>query len=98
MYTGRTALEEVLGRVRSPRVVHLATHGFFLAQSGTANQPAPGAPAAGQSALGDPMLRSGLYFAGADRALAGARPAADLEDGVLTAYEATQLHLQGPNW
>ena len=41
------------------------------------------------------MLRSGLFFAGADRTRAGERPAAGLEDGVLTAYEASQLHLQG---
>jgi CHAT domain-containing protein len=103
LYTGNMALKEVMGRARSPRVVHLATHGFFLANAGTADQAAPGAQhvgqsagqPAGQSALRDPMLRSGLFFAGADRTRAGERPAADLEDGVLTAYEASQLHLQG---
>lgn len=40
------------------------------------------------------MLRSGLYFAGANRTLAGAAPT-DLEDGVMTAFEATGLNLQG---
>ena len=103
LYTGSMALKEVMGRARSPRVVHLATHGFFLANPATADKSTPGArpvgqPAGqspGQSALRDPMLRSGLFFAGADRARAGERPAAGLEDGVLTAYEASQLHLQG---
>jgi CHAT domain-containing protein/tetratricopeptide (TPR) repeat protein len=99
LYTGSMALKEVMGRVRSPRVVHLATHGFFLTNAGAADKAAPGArpvgQPSGQSALRDPMLRSGLFFAGADRARAGERPAADLEDGVLTAYEASQLHLQG---
>ncbi|MGD0868326.1 MAG: CHAT domain-containing tetratricopeptide repeat protein [Bryobacteraceae bacterium] len=98
-YTGSMALKEVMGRVRSPRVVHLATHGFFLANTGTGDPPAPGArptgQPSGQPALRDPMLRSGLFFAGADRTRAGQSPAAGLEDGVLTAYEASQLHLQG---
>ena len=41
------------------------------------------------------MLRSGLFFAGANRGLSGAAPSADLDDGVLTAYEAMGLNLQG---
>ena len=91
LYTGGMALEEALDRVRSPGVVHLATHGFFLASAPAVNNSAsPGR----RPAVTDPMLRSGLYFA--ERiAHARARQAVDLEDGVLTAYEATQLHLQG---
>jgi CHAT domain-containing protein len=41
------------------------------------------------------MLRSGLYFAGADRTLAGKANAKDLDNGVLTALEAANLNLQG---
>jgi CHAT domain-containing protein len=41
------------------------------------------------------MLRSGLFFAGADRARQGAAPEAGVDDGVLTAYEASQLNLEG---
>ena len=41
------------------------------------------------------MLRSGLFFAGANRALSGTTSPPDLEDGVLTAYEASGLNLQG---
>ena len=40
------------------------------------------------------MLRSGLFFAGANRTLEG-HPPADLDDGILTAYEATGLNLHG---
>jgi len=88
-YTGNMALKEVMARVRSPRVVHLATHGFFLATAASADKPSK------PSAVRDPMLRSGLFFAGADRTRAGQRHATDLDDGVLTAWEASQLHLQG---
>ena len=89
-YTGNMALKEVMGRMRSPRVVHLATHGFFFAGAERVLI-SPSKP----SAVRDPMLRSGLFFAGADRTRAGQRPAKDLDDGMLTAYEASQLHLQG---
>lgn len=41
------------------------------------------------------MLRSGLFFAGAGRVLRGEKPADDLEDGILSAYEATGLNLHG---
>lgn len=88
-YTGNMARKGVLEQARSPRVVHLATHGFFFSGSTSADKPAK------PSAVQDPMLRSGLFFAGADRTRAGQRPATDSDDGVLTAYEASQLHLQG---
>ncbi|MGH9702573.1 MAG: CHAT domain-containing protein, partial [Candidatus Acidiferrales bacterium] len=91
-YTGEMALQEVLDRMHSPRVVHVATHGFFLSDPDLTqqnNQSGDRPPS-----LQDPMLRSGLFFAGADRAESGAAPAAGLDDGVLTAYQAAQLDLQ----
>ena len=92
-YTGEMALEEALVRQRSPRVVHVATHGFFLSDREVAQEKMP----SGEQSVGlvDPMLRSGLFFAGADRAQTGAAPAAGLDDGVMTAYQAAQLELQG---
>ena len=41
------------------------------------------------------MLRSGLYFAGANRTLAGKSTAKDLDNGVLTAMEVSNLSLRG---
>jgi CHAT domain-containing protein/tetratricopeptide (TPR) repeat protein len=101
VYTQQKALKEAVMEVKGPRVLHLATHGFFEAdeqkpeqkveQTGKGQSVAEDRPAG----LEDPMLRSGLYFAGANRRLSGQAGPADLDDGVLTAYEASQIDLQG---
>ena len=86
------ALEEAVKAAQHPRVLHLSTHGFFLSDRQVKRkQNLPGQPP-GQE---DPMLRSGLFFAGADRVLGGEPPLADADNGVLTAYEAATLNLQG---
>jgi CHAT domain-containing protein len=87
-YVGARALKEVLEGVQHPRLLHIATHGFFQP-----DQQVPQIPLPGQ--LADPMFRSGLLLAGADRILNGEATAPDLDNGVLTAYEARSLNLQG---
>ena len=82
-YQGEQALEEVVKKAASPRVLHLATHGFFLPDEKS------------KAETEDPMIRSGLFFAGADRTLKMEAPKEGMENGVLTAYEATGLNLQG---
>jgi CHAT domain-containing protein len=92
-YTGDLALKDAVTQARGPRVVHIATHGFFLSDEELkANAAAEGKTA---NVGEDPMLRSGLFFAGADRVRAGAAPEAGVDDGVLTAFEASQLNLEG---
>lgn len=71
------------------RVVHLATHGFFIDR---ACDPVP-APLAGGPEGG--MLRSGLALAGANR---HASATADAQDGILTAEEVAALDLDGVEW
>jgi CHAT domain-containing protein/tetratricopeptide (TPR) repeat protein len=93
LFTKDSALEETLMAQHGPRLVHLATHGFFLPDKPFVRVTAAGVKQKIQ--IYDPMLRSGLFFAGADRSRAGETQPADLEDGVLTAFEATQLDLQG---
>jgi CHAT domain-containing protein/Tfp pilus assembly protein PilF len=97
IYTGDSALKRVLERSDSPRIIHLATHGFFLP-----DQQLKAADLESQQfgqkldiGLEDPMLRSGLYFAGANRTLAGQPSAPDIDNGVFTAMEAANLDLRG---
>ena len=93
LYTGDRALKASIQNVRAPRLVHIATHGFFLE-----DHPAPdnsGRNVRLRGASDDPMLHSGLFFAGANRTRSGAAPAAGADNGILTAYEASQLNLQG---
>lgn len=71
--------------VAGKRVLHLATHGFFV--GGWCNP----RPAAAQS---HPLLLAGLALAGANHR--GSRPAPD--DGVLLAEEIATLDLRGVEW
>jgi len=79
----------------SPRILHLATHGFFFPD------PKESKPGEGQ-AIGEktfkvsdnPMIRSGLVLAGGNHAWKTGKPLRPgLEDGILTAYEISQMNL-----
>jgi CHAT domain-containing protein/Tfp pilus assembly protein PilF len=95
---GDAATEHSLKQVTGPRVLHVATHGFFL-NTTTLAAPAAG-DARGVTLLGQPgdaasagrfaLLRSGLALAGANK-----RQGGDGEDGLLTALEAASLDLRG---
>ena len=87
--TGDAALKEAVLRQTGPRVLHLATHGFFVSSSSL--QRANG----GRQSNLDEMLQSGLFFAGANRTLSGGAPIPGKENGILTSYEVAQLNLQG---
>ena len=78
--TGENASKERLTEIHHPRILHIATHGFFL--------PGLQTDLAGQ-AVDNPLLRSGLALAGAN-----ARKEGD-NRGVLTALEVAGLDLWG---
>jgi CHAT domain-containing protein/tetratricopeptide (TPR) repeat protein len=94
--TGLQATKEELEQLDSPRILHIATHGFFLedaakeasktAVSSDSRKPGGIRPVLNAE---NPLLRSGLALAGAN--FANGRN----EDGILTALEASNLNLWG---
>jgi CHAT domain-containing protein/Tfp pilus assembly protein PilF len=90
--TGAQATEGALKQVSGPSILHIATHGFFLADQQPSSQESRGIriDPTQTSASENPLLRSGLAFAGANHRQGGAG-----EDGVLTALEAAGLDLWG---
>lgn len=75
----------------SPGMIHLATHGYFF--------PDPNSVDLTQSTevtfqlSANPMIRSGLILAGGNYAWSGRQPLTGREDGILTAYEISQMDL-----
>jgi CHAT domain-containing protein len=88
------ASEKNLKSIKGPAIVHIATHGYFLEDSdGNDNLFGVNLESAGKN----PLLRSGLMLAGASQTVSGQVPS-DLEsndNGILTAYEAMNLNLEG---
>ncbi|MBK5124342.1 CHAT domain-containing protein [Burkholderia sp. R-69980] len=84
-----TALKQLTG----PRILHLATHGFFLADQAVDRKSTAPRPFGDDKApvpTGEnPLLRSGLALAGANQLHSGQ------DDGILTALEAAGLDLTG---
>ncbi len=80
VFTGRDATEGQLKEVNAPRILHVSTHGFFL----------PDQDHKSAGVAENPLLRSGLVLAGANKLQGGGN-----EDGILTALEAAGLNLWG---
>ncbi len=83
--------EHILKTLEMPNVFHIATHGFYA--------PAKAADGFSMEALDDnhtqqnPLLRSGLMLKGAGDILAHTNYNFNMDDGILTAYEAMNLNL-----
>lgn len=99
-FTGKEATEEALKALsgKSPSIIHIASHGFSIAKNEKSKM-IPNGPigesfqAYTQSQL--PLMRTGLLFAGANNAWALSNPPAGAEDGILTAFELSDLDLSG---
>jgi CHAT domain-containing protein/Tfp pilus assembly protein PilF len=93
------ATESALKQVSGPSILHIATHGYFLEEEVKAGAKTSGSTriavrrrsndSTASVKLENPALRSGLFFAGANKGKSGD------DDGVLTALEAAGLDLWG---
>lgn len=86
------ATEGVVKKNTGESILHIATHGFFLQDlvAGTG-----GMGVRISKARENPLLRSGLLFAGAGQVISGEPIIATRDNGILTAYEAMNLNLHG---
>lgn len=94
LWRGADALEGRLKReCRSPRVLHIATHGFFLEDQNVRRRRDQSDDVRGEKLLENPSLRSGLVLAGVNSWLADRPAPPDAEDGLLTAEDVVGLDL-----
>ncbi|RLD22808.1 MAG: hypothetical protein DRI71_07015, partial [Bacteroidetes bacterium] len=88
---GSNASEDNIKKIESPNILHIATHGFFLAD----NTPSEDM----YSMENNPLMRSGLLLSGSAQFFRGDHisfnNSHDTEDGILTAYEAMNMNLTG---
>lgn len=97
-FLGNEAVEEVLKTAQSPRILHLATHGFYvpleseLTTLGGEGRSEPlGFSLSRLRSDPNPLLRSGIVLAGANRIVSDERVSDSLEDGWVTAQEIARL-------
>ncbi len=93
-YLKNEATESEIKQLNQPDILHIATHGFFLEDTKTdATEKIFGIDPI--KAAANPLLRSGLMFAGADNTIQqiGKRENKKTDDGILNAYETMLLNL-----
>jgi CHAT domain-containing protein/Tfp pilus assembly protein PilF len=99
---GKDATEDTLKSFADdpPRVLHIATHGFFFAGIELERITLERLRSTNRGGnqlriINNPMLRSGLLLTGANAVWTGEVPAASSNDGILTALEVSRLNLIG---
>jgi CHAT domain-containing protein/tetratricopeptide (TPR) repeat protein len=104
-YMGAEALEEVFKALRPPRLLHIASHGFFLPDPKEDLKDREQAALLGSSLaetgglarlrkIDNPLLRSGIVLAGANALFEETSPAG-VDDGWVTAEEIALMNLRG---
>lgn len=75
----------------SPGIIHMATHGYFFPDPAEIEKESTTEVIFQLSA--NPMIRSGLILSGGNYVWSGGQPFTGREDGILTAYEISQMDL-----
>lgn len=100
---GPKALKSSIKACQKPRILHIATHGFFLPDQQVQRKQSQKVPEDAMNRLQylttqqmeNPLLRSGLALAGAENWNQREKLPAEAENGILTADEIASLDLQG---
>jgi CHAT domain-containing protein/Tfp pilus assembly protein PilF len=107
LLSGSQASASAIEKQAAPRILHIASHGYFLANQPTSPSGKRGLSDSGLSPMGalpaanlqdeSPLLRSGIVLAGANQnsTATGMNPGERGDDGYLTALEITQLDWKG---
>lgn len=91
VYEKEQASEEQLKKTVSPKVLHIATHGFFLSDVDKDDKTMMGFEST--KVKMNPLLRSGIMLAGASAVAKDTSNMSVEQDGIFTAYEASLLNL-----
>lgn len=90
-YVEENATEEQIKELNSPKIFHIATHGFYKpAEELKLEDEMEGNEA---ELTKNPLLRNGLLLKGAGDLMAKTEYNFNMESGILTAYEAMNLNL-----
>jgi CHAT domain-containing protein len=101
LYTDMDATEEQFKRLgdpldaaASPHLIHISTHGFFFPDPSSGSTSTMASQDVAFKSADYPMIRSGLILAGGNYAWTHGHPyKPGMEDGILTAYEISQMDL-----
>ena len=90
-YMDKSASEERVKEQESPKIFHIATHGFY---SPSADEDEAQKLTSSEAQLAEnPLMKSGLLLRGAGDVLDKTKYNYNIESGILTAYEAMSLNL-----
>ncbi|HEU5292760.1 MAG TPA: CHAT domain-containing tetratricopeptide repeat protein [Cyclobacteriaceae bacterium] len=90
-YVEKTATEEKIKELNSPKIFHVATHGFYKPNEQTTTRSEMESNEA--QLTQNPLMRTGLLLKGAGDLLDKTDYNFNMENGILTAYEAMNLNL-----
>lgn len=102
IFTQEKATEDAIKAFKKPSILHIATHGFFISneKDNLSNAFFDGlSDDALKKVVSNPLLRSGLLLAGCKQSILEKNTDNNTstiiqEDGILTAYEVTNLDLE----
>ena len=90
-YLEQAATEEQVKAINSPKIFHIATHGFYRPSQQITLESELGSSEA--SLNQNPLMRTGLLLRGAGDLMNKTTYNYNMENGILTAYEAMNLNL-----